>query len=179
MVKGSENEDKIKHSVFMITINTNKNLAKKYVKNNAEKLLGVQDKYTQSDDVQKFNRSIKFIFTAPKVYEYIIEKRPGHTFDPKKIIKYGWKYSIEQGKKFGKIHAHIMMKIDHKMFIGINQEKIRTFYKNMFGTSIHLNIQARGNALKSWEDYIFKDSDENPTKEAKIKIVDEDTEEKK
>jgi hypothetical protein len=155
-----DKSEKEKHSIFMITINTNKALDKNMT--------------------DKFARSLVYLFSKPKVYEYIVEKRPGEIFKESKISKYTFKLgSIEIGKKFKKVHVHIMLKIDHYMFIGLNQKKIRDFYYNMFGTKIHLDIKARGNELKSWSDYMFKDSVDNPTSIPKVKEYDEDEDKKK
>jgi hypothetical protein len=136
--KKSKDPNKVNHSVFMITINTNKHLDEK--------------------NTQTFENSIKFWMATPKVYEYLVEKTPGGVFDPNKIVKIKTKYSIEVGKLQSKTHAHALIEVDHKMMLGVNLAKLRSFYKNLLGTNIHLDVKARGNNLKSWEEYMFKDA---------------------
>lgn len=135
--------DRLHHSLFIITINTNKSM--------------------NMDQAHYFNESLNFLFSPPKVYEYLKEKRDGKTFTQSKIFGYKFKKKVEIGKKFGRAHGHIILNIDHRMILALNEAKIRAFYLNMLGemgfinNKIHLNIKGKNNDAKTWEDYIFKE----------------------
>lgn len=128
---------KIKQSVFLITISPNK------VDMSPEK-------------EKEFTDSISDIFKN-NLKNILYEKRPDQEFSENKIKSYSVKYSIEKGKIKGRIHAHILLDISHEMILGINHQPIREYYEEMFGSKVHINIQATGNNVKAMSEYIFKD----------------------
>jgi hypothetical protein len=132
-----QKKTKINHSVFFITINTNKKL--------------------DQANRKKFEDSIKWLLGVPKIYEYITDRNIPGPIDVSKILKLKTKYSIEVGEKLGHVHSHIMVSIDHLLCLQFDQKKIRTFYKNLIGDKVYLNIIPRGRPEKSREEYIFKD----------------------
>lgn len=130
---------KIKHSTFMLTINTNK---------------------TQNDvDMNKFISSLKYLLKLPNIYGFIRDKTTGKNVDPSKIINIKMKFASEIGKKDKKVHAHALIDVDHMTMLEVNGKNIREFYKNWIGDNIHLDIKAGGNSTKYWEEYMLKDSD--------------------
>lgn len=137
MTKKGEKKEKIKHSVFLITISTNKPHADK----------NIEDKFRDSvEDI--FKNNLKNI---------LFEKRKDKTFDPQLIKNYSVKYSLERGKEKNVLHAHILIEIDHYMILGIEMTPIREYYAEMFGTNVYMYVEATGSNVKAMEEYIFKD----------------------
>lgn len=142
-----QKKEKLHHSIFTISLNSNKNL-------------------NQSQIIQ-FDKSLNFLFSKPKVFEYLKEKRKNYKFDPLLIENYKWKKKIERGKKYKRIHAHIIVLLDHRMILEFNEKKIRYYYKNFIHSlgydieksKIHLDIHGKADNVKNWEDYMFKEDD--------------------
>ena len=138
--------DRLHHTIFAITLNTNKEMTE--------------------DQRKKFDNSLSYIFSKPKVYEYLIEKRDGMIFDKNKIVNYEYKKKIEVGGNLNRTHAHIILKIDHNMILKLDEKKIRNFYEKFLpdlgfkeNNKIHLNIVGKKNDVLSWEDYMFKEGE--------------------
>lgn len=139
----SRNKDKIKHSGFLITINTNYN--PKQNEGNAtecaEKLRSAV--YDLLHDTDKLEKIIKFLI-------------PGHTFSREYIKKVQGEFVIERGRhsKGSRIHAHATLHIDHYSKIHLDIPKIKEVLLPYFADgctcdikNLYINVRAIRNDL--------------------------------
>jgi len=139
---------KIKHSIFFITINTNKVLGKE----EEEQFLNINNKF--------FNEK-KFL----KYFE--------HRKDKKQLIKEEYQSfhdinvkigTNEISPKFKRNHVHNVIEISHRVNdLQLNQSGLESYFMDNLpwykdGKKIFINIRGMGNSSKYIADYIVKDA---------------------
>lgn len=151
MKKQRQKKEKVNTSIFYITINTQKMMDKKKL------------------DI--FDKTLDYIFSKDNLGTYL--KNKDGVFDPSKIIEYKYKKNVEVGKKYHKAHAHAILKISHKMKLQVNKKAIEKYYENFLTKGlkykdgkIYTHFNGKGDDKKNWEEYMFKDTDENEEDEA-------------
>ena len=123
------------HSVFLITLNSNKNF--------------------NDTETTDFESDIREIFKT-NFFNILQDRRTDVIFTKDLIDNYKIQYSIEKGNIAKKTHSHILIEIDHHGILMINKPLITAYFKKKYGTNIYMNIIPRGNNVKNMEDYIFK-----------------------
>ena len=124
------------HSIFFITLNSNKDL--------------------DSAQTALFEEDIRAIF-KDNFFNIIQDRRQDVPFTPALIDNYKVQYAIEKGPQLKKTHTHVLIQIDHHGILMINKPLITAFFKKKWGSNFYMNIQSHGNSVKNLEDYIFKD----------------------
>ena len=113
--------DKVKSSVYLLTINTNKAL---------ENL----------DDLYKtqFKTFVEFLLNKDNLIDnYIIEN---HGEDPRSIIEsVQIEHHYEISPKTNRLHAHGYINIQHNGHIKLNLEDMRALAKKIFNENIYIN----------------------------------------
>lgn len=128
-------KSKLKHSVFLVTINANKTLDEK--------------------TLQTFLSTIPDIFKK-NLFEILFDRRDDYKLKKSDIENYDVKYAYERGSKLQKDHVHVLISVDHRALIGINLEPVRKYYFKKFGYNFHINIKSSGNNIKNMQDYMYK-----------------------
>lgn len=132
----------MKKSNFLITINSNEQM-----------------------DISKqhwFKQSIKYNFQDNLLnyidYNTVYSK---HTDPIKNHLKnIDINVGYETGEKFHKYHAHVNLFIEHDTYLKFNHQKLRSFYNNMLGHNIHINVKIqRTNQSEKIKDYVAKNGD--------------------
>jgi uncharacterized 2Fe-2S/4Fe-4S cluster protein (DUF4445 family) len=135
-------EDKIKKSVFAITINSQKNISR-----------------MTPELRDKFIKILDHLFIADNILDFV-DCRDGFgclRADPTLMVQFRADYKIEVGEKYGKIHAHCLVEIDHRTVVQINMRALKQLFREYMGYGLHVNVQAKQQISSgAWEHYINK-----------------------
>lgn len=132
---------KVKHSLFLITINSNQALSGYPEKERRFK--AVTRKLVSPSEIRK---ELRHTFTGePIPEEDIIQIR---------LKSYGY----EVGQEKSRSHIHAVVEVEHTSMIKLDQKEMREILKFAFGEgkALHLDIKATGNMQKQMEDYAMK-----------------------
>ena len=170
-------------SLFHITVNTNisssniegtshRKLVERHLDYAVSDLVGGQEEIGIPTDVKKVvaNQKKYITFLSPnfrnakrlkedeKDTEITAE---AHTFDDNRIDGIELKYGFEVGKKFGKLHIHVAMKIEHRTRLQLNTKEIKKIFIDRLSAigikSVHVNIRGfNPSPGQTLEDYISK-----------------------
>ena len=129
----TDDKKKTKNSTFLLTINTNK---------------------SKDIDKDRFEKSIYNLFTEQNI-KPLLKFFEGDFNDIKNIET---RVGIETGPRYGKIHSHIAISIEHKAKIHIDIAKIKQYIKiNMkIPEDIHVNIKSQRGSFQSFINYVTK-----------------------
>jgi len=135
-------EDRIRKSVFALTINSNKNI-----------------KRLSPEDQEKLKQIMDHLFTNDNIIDFI-ECRPGAPCfreNPELIVEKRWQFKFEVGSKYGKIHAHALIEIDHRTIITMDITGLKDLFREFFGWNFHINVQVKKQLDSSaWAHYLGK-----------------------
>ncbi len=127
-----EDEPDWKSSVFHITINSNRK---------PKTLPARQDMIAKLDD------HVNTIFTDYDFLEEMIQFQVRGD-DMHKIQSIDTEYTVEQGTKRGRVHAHVTVRIIHNSKIRIDPKSIANSTENLLGYRPYVHIQgSRDNAF--------------------------------
>lgn len=145
--------DPIKHSHFLITVNTNQSFSKKDVGHVAQRMKMLILEFLSED-------------VLPTYVQFHI---PGDTWNPNTIMGVETAGTVERGGKYGQLHAHIIVSIDHVSSIHLNRVAIADFFAEELGLeNVHVRISAhphRDTAVESMKKYIYKNNTNNGAEE--------------
>lgn len=118
--------NKLAHSYFLITINTN-----------------IPYNDVPQDLIPKFQDAIKQIFYTDDGFTDIIDdKNNKDGINPKLIQGIQCTYCIEKGDKQERVHAHIYYQIDHRTKLHINKTRLTKSINDKLGIkSCYINIK--------------------------------------
>lgn len=129
--------DKTKYSVFRWTLNSNKDFEK-----------------MTKEEKQNFKNFTEFIFDKERVQNILQDKSNP---DPQKNIeKIDSEFYYEVGTRFGRLHAHGVIRLEHTGFYQIASSDFQKLAEKALGSKIHFNVQASGNPDAAWSAYIQK-----------------------
>lgn len=144
----SENA-KYKHSVFFLTLNTNKTIEGSKLRISEFIELIRQCFSGRTNEPKK--SLLERLFKIPDVERII-----GKSILDQGIDRFEYIFSIEIGPRYHRLHAHIIMKVYHNGKIHIDREKIIEWWARMYFPNIYINIKGLGNITKNLENYIMK-----------------------
>ena len=137
-----ERKQRLKHSNFYITINTNKRFQ--------EAQEGLREFVT------RFKATLAGIFD--NIVNYIVINEQGVEWDTKYICGVNNEYTIERGGKNETIHCHALVRITHRTSVSLDYKKLRTkVQEDMDLPSIHLHIKLYRSAHDALQNYLHKD----------------------
>lgn len=122
-----------RYSNFMITINSNIDY----------------DKMTDEEKT-KFKNIAKYVFSNN------IQKYVQFSEDGKSIYSIEPTYRFEIAPTNNRLHLHGIIKITHNSKIKLDLNQLRKIINASFEQNVHLNVIAKGDETKMWEDYINK-----------------------
>lgn len=139
-LKQHDKSNKISHSVYLITINTNKPINK------------IDSKYKKEfenvmDNLYKNNLIIEF-------FRYS-NKPPSSEIPYDDIVKYSIQTNNEIGKLVNMLHNHSVIHISHTKRIQVSIPLLRSFLKRILG-SVYLNVRAFDDNQQYAIDYVNK-----------------------
>lgn len=130
---------KYKFSAFRFTVNSNTS--------------GLNIKQEQ---IQEFKRLIGFIFDKDKVVEYLHDRTAA---DPStNLAEVETSYFFEIATTNHTIHAHGVVKLKHQGNYILLIDVIRGVLDGVWGKKMHFNVQASGDADRSWTQYMEKNA---------------------
>lgn len=135
-------QDKIKKSVFAITINSQKNV---------ERMTPILR--------EKFLNILNHLFTQDNILDFVDcrEGFPCLRNSPECLVQMTADYKIEVGEQYGKIHAHALVEIDHRSVIQVNLRALKSLFREYMGYSLHVNVQAKPQLSSgAWVSYLNK-----------------------
>lgn len=136
-------KDKISYSSFKITINSQKDFS-----------------ILSTDQKKLFKTFIEFIFNNDNISMFLTDQ--SNRDDPmKNIINIELDHYFEVGDSQHRLHAHGFINLEHKGYYRMDVKSIRELSKEILGYTIHIDNQASGNPIRSWENYIKKKQDSN------------------
>lgn len=137
----SDLERKLKFSLFMITINTNKDVNK-----------------MSSEDKAKFKHFINKLYDSNKpIIIELLEDRRG--YDPKQFIHdYEIKDYFEVSPTSNRLHNHALLRVQHNGMLYVNQAMLREMADKVVGSKVHLNVRGANDSKTMIEQYIKKSS---------------------
>lgn len=146
--RSTKKDDGLHYSNFFITVNTNRSFTSDEESKAMVKSLrkAIKALFSTKDDHQFLSKVIKFLV-------------PGHVYDDRYIVSIKVKFTVEKGKKFGRIHAHIWVSVVHRSMIHLDREYIIRFLQDRLGlTSLYVNIRIiRKDPFAAVEKYLEKD----------------------
>ena len=139
--KQPETKKKSKYSLFMITINSNKDISK-----------------LSDEDQDKFKSFIGYLYdnNKPAILDLVEDRRKD--IDPKDVIE---EYSVENyneitPKSGNRLHNHALLRIKHNGMLYVNQAVLREMAEKLFDSKFHINIKGTNDSQKMLEQYITK-----------------------
>lgn len=137
----TESKKKSKYSLFMITINSNKDISK-----------------LSDEDQEKFKSFIGYLYdnNKPAILDLVEDRRKD--IDPKDVIE---EYSTENyneisPKSGNRLHNHALLRIKHNGMLYVNQAVLREMAEKLFDSKFHINIKGANDSQKMIEQYISK-----------------------
>ena len=123
--------DKLRFSVYKITINTNV-------------------AYESMTDKQKsdFKKMGKYLFSN-HIQKYITFRKDG----PIKAIKNDYRFEASSKNL---VHLHGIIHITHKADIRLDYHAIKLLLTKAFGSNLYMDIRVSTDETKAWEQYINK-----------------------
>ncbi len=136
------NEDRIRKSVFALTMNTNKPINK-----------------LSPEDREKIKKIMNHLFIDDNIIDFVDCRDGGGCFreNPELLIEKRWDYKFEVGEKFHKLHAHALIEIDHRTILTLDISGLKSLFREFFGWNWHINVSAKKQIDSStWSHYINK-----------------------
>lgn len=131
----------IKHSIFFITVNSNKS----------------EKSADYATVKQKMNNIFAYIFNNQNVKKYIIERYTGEVIPDSKISDISVEYAFETGNKMKRLHGHAIVKIDHYSNVQFNLSPFRQVVNQYMGYTVYVNVSSKRDPTKDLQDYILKE----------------------
>lgn len=146
--KVPEKKKKEKESNFLITLNTNK---------------FPRSQLQSSEMVKELGRGLRTMTTEEEHLKAMIKfLTPGDVYSDDTILTIDSKYTVERGKKKGRIHAHVWIRIKHTSMIHLDREAIKEALKASTGGVMevpYVNIRAiRKDPFSDVKKYLGKDN---------------------
>lgn len=122
------NEDRIRKSVFGLTMNSNRTL----------------DSMSE-DDKQKIKRLMEYLFDQEKIYDLVIPREGARCFreNPELLVETNCGYRYEVGGKQSRLHVHAFVEIDHRTVVHINLTKLKALFREYFGQSWYIHCTVK------------------------------------
>ena len=141
--KVRNNEDRLRHSNFFITINTNK---------------PVQD---EEDPVfialdTKTYEAIMGVFAPDKILGYLTNTRKGMAPDDFSNVEIEISGAREIGEYQRRLHYHVLVATKHHCLLRFNTDKARVDLKQALGFPVYVNVKGFSSASANIYDYIYK-----------------------
>lgn len=131
-----------RHSVFMITLNTNKRFGP-YEEGRVEY-------------ANKMESVLKDMFRDDKIEQYIIIKRPEDSWE-NNVDKVSVDVIVERAPKTGCMHTHIGLHLWHRTLTALNSETVKNaFCDGMDLESCYMSVKILSTATFNLKDYIHK-----------------------
>ena len=136
----------LKNSVFLITLNTNKDLerheaAKRDFREKVEHLMEDVYYYLKALDEEDYERGME---------EFMV---------PRAVLIRRLRYQIayETGEKYHRYHAHVLLKVKHETKLHVKREAIGHDLSAFLGYTVIVNVKGRADVAADEEDYIAKE----------------------
>ncbi len=140
ITKFTKIEDKSRFSVWMVTINSQKD-----VRNMLER------------EKQKFRNWCDFLFhsSSLQIVNFIEDERSPDDVTAN-IIKVQAQYNFETGKNAGKLHCHAVVRMEHVGIMMMKPNKLRAVSEKIFGYKLHYRTNVSSDPVAQMELYIEK-----------------------
>lgn len=139
--KKTEKEGKAKWSMFLITINSNKNINK------------------MTDEMKDdFKEVCEYLYDGDaQIIDFLRDRRSDDDDILEHIIDYEIQYHFEISKNSGnKLHCHSILRVKHDALLYVNMPPLRELLKSVYGTNMHVNVRGIRDNAKMMLDYIKK-----------------------
>lgn len=137
----SEKKDvgkKIKSSVFLITINSQKD----YQKMSA----------AQRD---RFKKMTNYLFTENNIMKFLLDKNSPDD-NEKNLESIEMKHNLEIGEIAGRYHLHALVNVTHTSMYTVELAKLKMFLEKSLGYRPFVNVTVSSDPSKAMEQYINK-----------------------
>lgn len=127
--RGRPLKDKVKDSIFHITVNTNKRYARgdPSFQRDAQDLLDAMEKTISEEELHEI---IKFHYTAPNL----------SAWTPDFIRSVDTEVVVEKGDQFDQLHCHAMVRIKHTTAVLIDLPALRKKLNGLLGFNVHIKV---------------------------------------
>eukprot|EP01127_Copromyxa_protea_P013364 TRINITY_DN358_c1_g2_i5.p2 TRINITY_DN358_c1_g2~~TRINITY_DN358_c1_g2_i5.p2 ORF type:complete len:205 (+),score=28.35 TRINITY_DN358_c1_g2_i5:1103-1717(+) len=145
--KAAEPAEKVtpkhKHSVWLLTLNSQKDIAK-----------------MSAEQKQEFKDLGDFIFSEENIAKYLIDRNSPD--DPtKNIVKLAIEHTFEFGASKGRVHMHGILNLTHTGHYSVNQAAIRQLAEKVLGYKVHFNAKGSADQDAAMRAYIQKQQGDN------------------
>lgn len=135
----------MKTSIFFITLNTNKSIKNYY-----------EEEYVKSHFDDRINN-----LKDPDGYSNILYSKNGTPMDDVIISQSETEHAFEEGKKYKRLHCHLVWEITHNDMLHIDIQSMKEYFlqdlRRLGWDNMHIDVNAVSNRRKTLRSYISKD----------------------